>query len=71
MPAAGVVVGEYASYYAFAFNLNIACPVFECAPETVVTGPTPILRRGLKRAATRCPDQDTYNDRGNVGSFHV
>jgi hypothetical protein len=47
MPAAGVVVGEYASYYAFAFNLNIACPVFECAPETVVTGPTPILRRGL------------------------
>jgi hypothetical protein len=28
------------------------------------------LHRGLNRAATACPDQGTYNDRGNVDPFH-
>ncbi len=66
MPAASEVVRQYARYYTFAFNLDIARPVFERAPDlTVVAGRTTVLPRGLNRAATGCPDQGTYNDRGN------
>lgn len=69
MPAAGEVIREYARYYAFAFNLDIARSVFERAPDwTVATGT--VLPRGLNRAATGCPDQGTYNDRNNVNPFH-
>ena len=71
MPAASEVIIEYARYYAFVFNLDIARPVFERAPDwTVVTGRTTVLLRGLNRTATGCPDQGTYNDRGNVDPFH-
>jgi len=71
MPAASEVLCQYARYYAFAFNLNIARPVFERAPDlAVVAGRTTVLPRGLNRAATGCPDQGTYNDRGNVDPFH-
>ena len=71
MRATREVVREYARYYAFAFNLDIARPVFERAPDwTVVTGRTTVLPRGLNRAATGCPDQCTYNDRGNMDPFH-
>jgi len=71
MPAAGEVIREYARYYSCAFNLDIARPVFERAPDwTVVTGRTAVLPRGLNRAAAACPDQGTYNDRGNVDPFH-
>jgi len=71
MPAASEVIRQYARYYAFAFNLDIARPVFERTPDlTVVTGRTTVLPRGLNRAATACPDQGTYNDRGNVDPFH-
>jgi hypothetical protein len=71
MRAAREVIREYARYDAFAFNLDIARPVFERAPDgTVATGRTTVLRRGLNRAATGCPDQGTYNDRGNVDPFH-
>ena len=71
MPAASEVVRQQARYYAFAFNLDIARPVFERAPDlTVVPGRTPIVPRGLIRAPTACPDQGTYNDRGNVDPFH-
>jgi hypothetical protein len=71
MPAASKVVRQYARYYACAFNLDIARPVLERAPYlSVVTGRTTILCIGLNRAATACPDQSTYNDRGNVDLFH-
>jgi hypothetical protein len=71
MPAAGEVIREYASYYAFAFNLNIARPVFERAPDwTIVAGRTTALPRGVNRAVTGCPDQGTYKNLGNVDSLH-
>ena len=71
MPAAREVICEYARHYAFAFNLDIARPVFERAPDgTVVPARTTFLPRGLNRAATGCPDQGTYNERGNVDPFH-
>ena len=71
MPAASEVVRQYARYYAFAFNLDIARPVFERAPDlTVVTGRTTVLPRGLNRAATGCRDQGTGNERGNVDPSH-
>jgi hypothetical protein len=71
MPAARQVICEDARYYACAFNLDIARPVFERAPDrTVVTGRTNVLPRGLTRAATRRPDEGTYNGRGNVDPFH-
>lgn len=71
MPAARAVIREYARYYAFAFNLDIARSVLERAPDwTVVTGRTAALPRGLNLAAKGCPDQGTYNDRGNVDPFH-
>jgi hypothetical protein len=70
MPAASEVVRQYARYHAFAFNLDIARPVFERAPDlTVVPGRITVLLRGLNRAATAGPDQGTYNDR-NVDPFH-
>ena len=70
MPATRKVVREYARYYAFAFNLNIARPVFERAPDwTVVTGGTTVLPRRLNRAAAACPDQGTYQDRSDVDPF--
>jgi hypothetical protein len=71
MPAASEVVRQYALYYAFAFNLDIARPVFERAPDwTIVNGRNTVLLRGWNCAATACPDQGTYNDRGNVDPFH-
>jgi hypothetical protein len=71
MPAASEVVRQYAGYYAFAFNLDIARPVFERAPDwTVVADRTTVWRRELNRTATGCPAQGTYNDRGNVDPFH-
>lgn len=71
MPAATKVVRQYACYYAFAFNLDIARPVLERACDlTVVTRRATILTRGLKRAITACADQGTYNDRGNEDPFH-
>jgi len=36
MPAAGEIVREYARHYPFSFNLDIARPVFECAPDSGV-----------------------------------
>jgi len=72
MPAAGEVVRQYARYYAFAFNLDIASPVFEGAADLIVVpSRTTILPRGLTRAAKACPDQGTYNDRCNVDPFHT
>ena len=72
MPVAIEVVRQYARYYAFAFNLDIARPIFEREPDlTVVPSRTTVLRGGLNRAATGCPDQCTYNDRGNMDPFHV
>ena len=71
MPAAGEVVRDYPRYYAFAFNLDIARPVFERAPNfTVIPGRTIVLPRGLNRAATGCPDQGKYSDCGNLDPFH-
>ena len=71
MPAASEVVRQYARYYAFAFNLDIVRPVFERPPDlTVVPGRITALPSELNRAATACPDQGTYNDRGNVDPFH-
>jgi hypothetical protein len=71
MPAASEVVLQYARYYAFAFDLDIARPVFERAPDwTIVNGRNTVFPRRLNRAATACPDQGTYNDRGNVDPFH-
>jgi hypothetical protein len=71
MSAASEVVREYARYHAFAFNLDIARSVFERAPDwTVVTGRTTVLPRRLNRAVTGRPDQDTYNDGGNIDPFH-
>jgi hypothetical protein len=71
MPAASEVVRQYARYYAFALNLDIARSVFERAPDlTVVPGRITVLLRGRNRAATACPDQGTCNDRGNVDPFH-
>jgi hypothetical protein len=71
MSAACEVVREDARYYACAFNLDIARPVFERALDlTVVTGRTPVVPRGLNRAPTACPDEGTYNDRSNVDPFH-
>jgi hypothetical protein len=71
MPAASEVVRQYARYYSFAFNLDIASPVFERAPDlTVVPSRTNGLPRGLTRAATACPDQGAYNDCCQVNPFH-
>lgn len=71
MRAARAVIREYARYDAFAFNLDIARPVFERATDwTVVPGRTSVLRRGLNRAAAARPNQGTYNDCGNVDPFH-
>jgi hypothetical protein len=45
MPVAVQIVREYARNYALAFNLNIARPVFERAPDlTVVTRHAPVER---------------------------
>jgi hypothetical protein len=70
MPAAGKVVRQYARNYTCTFNLDIARPVFERAPDLIVPGRTTVLPRGLNRAATGCPDQGKYNDCGNVDPFH-
>jgi hypothetical protein len=70
MPTASEVVLQYALYYAFAFNLDIARPCFERAPDfTVITGRNAILRGELTRAPRGCPDQGKYNDRGDVDPF--
>ena len=71
MPAAREVIREYARYYTFAFNLDIARPVFERAPDlTIVTGRTTVLPRSLNRAATGRPDHGTYKHGGDVNPFH-
>ena len=61
MPAAIEVVRQQACYYAFAFNLDIVRPVFKRAPDLTVV---------RSRTTTACPDQGTYNNRGNVDPFH-
>jgi hypothetical protein len=75
MPAAIKVVVQYARYYAFVFNLDIARPVFERAPGwTVAVDRTTIWRQELNCMTncmtTGCPAQGTYNDCGNVDPFH-
>jgi hypothetical protein len=71
MPAAREVIREYAYYYAFVFNLDIARPGFERTPDwAIVTGRNPAVPRWLNCAATACPDQGTYNDCGNMDPFH-
>ena len=58
MPAGGDVIIEQARYFPFAFNLNIASPVFKRAPNcTVVTGGAAVLPGDLRREATAHPEQ--------------
>ena len=71
MRAAREVIREYARYYAVAFNLNIARPIFERTPNCIVLRRrTALLSISLKRAAANCPDEDTHNNRGYVDPFH-
>jgi len=70
MPTASEVVRQYARYYAAAFDLDIARPVFEGPADlTIVTGRITVLPRRLNCAAAANPDQSTYNDRGDVEPF--
>jgi len=70
MPAAGEVVLQRTVYYAFAFNLDVAGPRVECAPDfTVVSGRTVVVFRGLNRAPGGRPDQSKYKDRDDVDPF--
>ena len=71
MPAVREIVIQYACNNTFAFNLNTTLSAAERAPDgTVVTAHNPVLPGRLNRAATGCPDQSTYHNRGNVCQFH-
>jgi len=82
MPAASNVVRQYARNYTFAFNLDIARPVFERAPDgAIVTCCARVLHRllngytsvrpgRLKHIAAAYPEQGIYKESGNVERSH-